>query len=214
VTYDLVTQYALPPHEAWVRQGLIAAVRSQPQRILDLGCGTGSTTVLLKQAFPEAEVVGIDLSPFMLVMAERKAQAANLDIHWRHCKAEQTPFADRSFDLVTASLLFHELPPLISEAVLRESFRLLKTGGEVLIQDGNQRTLRRTGWLTQIFEEPYIQSYAKESVEAWMGRAGFRLIQNQEYLWVHQVTRGIKPSRHNYLSLVNRNLELPGAVAV
>jgi len=58
-------------------------------RILDLGCGTGSTT-LLKQAFPQAEVIGLDLSPYMLVRAEHKAKAAGLDIHWRHGNAEQT----------------------------------------------------------------------------------------------------------------------------
>ncbi len=74
VTYDPVTQYVLPPSEAMVRQSLIDAVKPQPRRILDLGCGTGSTTLLLKQAFPQAEVIGLDLSPYMLVMADHKAK--------------------------------------------------------------------------------------------------------------------------------------------
>ncbi|MBE9012343.1 class I SAM-dependent methyltransferase, partial [Pseudanabaenaceae cyanobacterium LEGE 13415] len=65
-TYDPFTQLALPPNETWVRQQVIDAVQGQPLRILDLGCGTGSATVLLKQAFPTAEVFGLDLSPYML----------------------------------------------------------------------------------------------------------------------------------------------------
>ncbi|MEM8605225.1 MAG: class I SAM-dependent methyltransferase, partial [Cyanobacteria bacterium P01_H01_bin.121] len=82
VTYDPVTQYVLPPSEDWIRQSVIDAIAGQPQRILDLGCGTGSTTLKLKLAFPEARVIGLDLSPHMLVIAAQKAQAANLDIEW------------------------------------------------------------------------------------------------------------------------------------
>lgn len=193
VTYDPITQYVLPPNEAWVRQGLIERVRCQPRRILDLGCGTGSTTLLLKQAFPQAEVTGVDLSPYMLVVADDKAQNAGLQIQWRQGNAEQTGFPDASFDLVTASLLFHETPPHVSCAILQECFRLLTAGGEVLILDGNQSTLRWADWLTDIFEEPYIKDYAAGSVDAWMGAAGFGDVRTEEVWWTNQVTRGVKP---------------------
>jgi ubiquinone/menaquinone biosynthesis C-methylase UbiE len=192
-SYDPITQYALPPNETWVRQELIQAIQTKPRRILDLGCGTGSTTLMLKQAFPEAEVIGLDLSPYMLVVAEQKANNAGLDIQWRHAKAEQTELPAASVDLVTISLLFHETPPAIARAILQESYRLLTTGGEAIVLDGNQRLLRQTEWLTQIFEEPYIQDYAVESVDAWMGAAGFGAIQTQDVFWINQVTRGVKP---------------------
>lgn len=192
-SYDAVTQYALPPGESLVRQALIDGIQTKPRRILDLGCGTGSATLMLKQAFPEAEVIGLDLSPYMLVAAEHKAQQVGLDIQWRHGKAEQTGFPAASFDLVTASLLFHETPPLISQVILHESFRLLTVGGEVLILDGHQKVLRQTEWLTNIFEEPYIQDYAAESVDAWMGAAGFGDIQTQDVWLLNQLTRGVKP---------------------
>ncbi|MEG4493742.1 methyltransferase domain-containing protein [Microcoleus sp. D3_18_C4] len=193
VSYDPITQYVLPPHETVVRQGLIDAVRVKPRRIIDLGCGTGSTTLMLKQAFPEAEVVGLDLSPYMLVVAEMKAQKAGLNIQWLHGNAESVAFADASFDLVAASLLFHETPPAVSRAILRESFRLLKVGGQLAILDGNQKTLRQTEWLTDIFEEPYIKSYAAGSLDAWAGAAGFAAVQTHEHWWVNQVTQGVKP---------------------
>jgi len=193
VTYDPITRYALPPNEDWVRQALVERVGGSPARILDLGCGTGSTTLQLKRGFPEAEVIGLDLSPYMLVVAEQKARDAGLAIEFRHGAAELTGYSDRSFDMVTASLLFHETPPAIAQAILKESYRLLRPGGQALILDGCQATLRQATWLTDIFEEPYIKDYAAGSVDAWMGTAGFDAIRTDEFWWVHQVTRGLKP---------------------
>lgn len=193
VSYDSITQYALPPNETWIRQSLIDSIKGTPRRILDLGCGTGSTTLMLKQAFSQAQVTGLDLSPYMLVMADQKAKTADLNIQWRHGNAEETGFPTASFDLVTASLLFHETPPTAAKSILRECFRLLMPGGEVLILDGNQKTLRQADWLTEVFEEPYIKTYAAGSVDAWMGAAGFEGIQTKDLWWVHQITSGIKP---------------------
>ncbi len=192
-TYDPITRYAVPPHEEWVRQGLIEALPHVPSRILDLGCGTGSTTVLLKRAFPKAEVIGLDLSPYMLVMAERKAKAEPMRIEFIHGAAEDTKFEQGSFDLVTASLLFHELPQRISRGVLGESYRLLTSGAWVAILDGNQRTLRATHWLTEIFEEPYIQEYAGGSLDAWLGAAGFEQVRTSDHWGIHQISIGRKP---------------------
>ncbi|NET37706.1 MAG: methyltransferase domain-containing protein [Cyanothece sp. SIO1E1] len=211
VTYDPVTQYVLPPNETLVRQGLIDQIESKPRRILDLGCGTGSTTVLLKQTFPQAEVIGLDLSPYMLVMAEHKALKAHLVIEFVHGNAEHTMFPDASFDLVTASLLFHETPPEVTRAILRESYRLLTVGGEILVLDGNQQTLRNLPWLTEIFEEPYIRAYAASSLEAGLGWAGFGTVQTQDLWWVHQVTRGVKPLPGQKVDLtLNANLDIAG----
>ncbi|MEO1211147.1 MAG: methyltransferase domain-containing protein [Cyanobacteria bacterium J06638_20] len=193
ITYDAVTRYFLPPNETWVRRELLDHIYGQPRRILDLGCGTGSTTLLLKQAYPEAEVIGLDLSPYMLLAAEDKALANNLGIQWLHGNAEQVPFPDGSVDLVTTSLLFHETPPSVTLAILREAFRLLAPGGEILILDGNQSALRNTTWLTSIFEEPYIKDYADGSLDAWLGAAGFDAIRTEDVWLVHQVSRGVKP---------------------
>jgi ubiquinone/menaquinone biosynthesis C-methylase UbiE len=176
-----------------VRQAVIEAIKGQPRRILDLGCGTGSTTLMLKQAFFGAEVIGLDLSPYMLIMADSKTRQAGLEIQWRQGNAESTKFPNASFDVVTASLLFHETPSTVSRSILRECFRLLVPGGQVIILDGNQKSLRHTDWLTEIFEEPYIKDYAIGSVDDWMGTAGFEAVHTEELWLIHQVTRGIKP---------------------
>lgn len=193
VTYDPITQYVLPPNETWQREDAIKTIKGQPRRILDLGCGTGSTTLLLKQKFPLAEVIGLDLSPYMLVMAEYKAKQAGLEIQWLHGLAEATNLPSESFDVVTASLLFHETPPAIAKAILQEAFRLLKGNGQVMIFDGSQETLRHTDWLTEIFEEPYIKDYARHSVDAWLGATGFERVYTEQLWWTNQVSHGIKP---------------------
>lgn len=217
MSYDPITQYALPPNEQWVRQGLIDRIQGKPRRILDLGCGTGTTTQMLKRSFPDAEVIGLDLSPYMLVMAEDKAQQANLPIAWVHGQAEQTPFPDTSFDLVTIALLFHETPAAISRAILAESYRLLTVGGEVLVLDGCPKTLRQMHWITEIFEEPYIQEFVAGNVDAWLGAAGFGAIQHHDLWWLHQIWHGIKPipgqdpDRARVQSHWDRNLEQLGA---
>ena len=215
VTYDPITRYFVPPHETWVREDAIKQIKGNPQRILDLGCGTGSTTVLLQETFPNAEVIGLDLSPYMLIMAERKAKEKQLPIRWYHGKAEETGLDGETFDLVTASLLFHETPVEISKAILRESFRLLKGGGEFLLLDGNQDTLRDSEWLTNIFEEPYIQDYAKGNVESWLETTGFVATETEIVWGIHQVNWGRKPQPVAKSSpvTVEENDDIPYGVA-
>jgi ubiquinone/menaquinone biosynthesis C-methylase UbiE len=193
ITYDPITQYVLPPYEPWVRQGLISEIRDRPQRILDLGCGTGSMTIPIAQAFPDAVVTGLDLSPYMLAVAEDRSKEAGLEIRWQHGTAtDLSQFAAGSFDVVTAVLLFHETPPAIAQTILTESYRLLAPGGQILILDGNQNTLRSLDWLNNVFEEPYIQAYAAGNLDAWLGKAGFDRVRTKDVFWLNQVTVGFR----------------------
>jgi len=193
VTYDPVTQYVMPPGETWVRESLVNAIRGNPRRILDLGCGTGTTTRLLKRRFPEASVIGLDLSPYMLVVAQHKASDASLDIAFRHGNAMATGLADESFDIVCATLLLHETPPTVAKAILKESFRLLSPGGQMLILDGNQQTLRTVDWLNTVFEEPFIREYGQGNVDAWLGFAGFEAVRTEGVFWLNQLSYARKP---------------------
>ncbi|MEB3292441.1 MAG: class I SAM-dependent methyltransferase [Synechococcales bacterium] len=192
IAYDSLMQFALPPNEHWVRQGLLDAIQGQPRRILDLGCGTGSTTLLLQKQFPQAEVVGLDLSPYMLAIANYKAQQVNAPIHWRHGNAETTGFADQTFDLITASLLFHEMPPAIAQKILQEAHRLLKSGGEMVVLDGNPVVVRQTLWLANLLGEPYVQDYAAGCLQHWLERAGFAIVSSEDLWLCYQMSRGMK----------------------
>ena len=196
VTYDAVTAIAAPPNEAKIRARGIACISGQPSRILDLGCGTGSSTLLLAKAFPNAQIVGLDLSPYMLVYSERKAQCAPSPVRtisWQQGLAERTPFDDASFDLVTASFLLHELPPQISRRVLQECQRVLVPGGQFLLVDGHQRKLRSAGWAIALFREPYSASYAEGDLALWLDEAGMTNIHSKAAGWISQITTAYKP---------------------
>ncbi len=192
VTYDAVTRFAAPPNETKLRQKAISTIKNKPQRILDLGCGTGSSTLMLKQVFAEAEVTGLDLSPYMLVMAKYKGKKNDLVIDWQQGLAEATSFPDDKFDLISVSFLFHETPVHISQAILQECLRLLKPGGQIVILDGNQQRLRHTDWLIRLFNEPYSQAYAAGNIDKWMNSLGYKEVQTNYVGWISQLTTGFK----------------------
>jgi len=194
ITYDPITQYVLSPNEALLRQALLDRIVGYPKKIIDLGCGTGSGTLLLKRRFPDSQVIGIDLSPYMLAMAGYKAKQKNLIIDWRQGIAENTTLASGSVNLITISLVFHELPTQIIKSVLAEAFRLLVPGGQILIFDGNQNLISRTSWLTSIFEEPYIKEYAQGNLDAWLSSLGFVNVKTEDLWLVHQISRAVKPT--------------------
>jgi ubiquinone/menaquinone biosynthesis C-methylase UbiE len=105
------------------------------KRIVDLGCGFGKSTWPLKQAFPEAEVIGIDLAASCLDLAAEKCDALGLEIDFRQADCAATGIEDRSADLVTATMLVHELPPAQLAATLKEAARILAPGGNLRILD-------------------------------------------------------------------------------
>lgn len=194
VTYDAVTAFASPPSETRLRQQTLTSIQGQPQRILDLGCGTGSMTLILKAAYPQAEVIGLDLSPYMLCHAQHKSQKAQLNIHWLHGLAEATDLEAHSFDVITLCMVFHEMPPHISRLVLQECRRLLQPGGQLIILDGNQNRLRHADWLIRLFREPYSTVYAQESIQDWTTEAGFENVGTRYLGWIHQLTVGTCPT--------------------
>jgi len=99
------------------------------KRILDLGCGTGRSTLPFAKLYPGAELFGIDVSAPCLKLAYLTARDAGVDVHWSQQMAEKTDFADQSFDLIHSTFLLHELPVKAVEQVTREVARLLMPGG-------------------------------------------------------------------------------------
>jgi ubiquinone/menaquinone biosynthesis C-methylase UbiE len=104
-------------------------------RIVDLGCGFGKSTWPLKKAYPTAEVIGIDLAAPCLTLAVERCNAQGLAIRFRQADATRTGLESGKADLVTATMLIHELPLEQLTATLREAVRLLAPGGLLRILD-------------------------------------------------------------------------------
>lgn len=110
-----------------------------PSGILELGCGIGASAIPVAQAFPEAEVHGIDVGASMLRYAHARSQSIGVPIHFRQGDAERAPYPDESFDLVFSCVLLHETSESAIGKVLAESHRLLRPGGVAVHLEVPQR---------------------------------------------------------------------------
>jgi SAM-dependent methyltransferase len=117
-------------HERFARAALARAGTRAPARVLDLGCGYGRSTVAFATLTPGADVTGIDLSASCLKLAtiEVPADLASR-VTYRQANAEAPPMPDGAFDLVTSTMLLHELPQIALLSVIAETARLLSPGG-------------------------------------------------------------------------------------
>ena len=105
------------------------------QHVLDVGCGTGTLALMMKQTQPQIIVVGLDGDPDILAIARRKAEQAGIDILFDQGLATVLPYEDHSFDRVLSSLVFHHLTAEDKQLALKEIYRVLKRGGEVHFAD-------------------------------------------------------------------------------
>ena len=115
--------------------------------MLDIGCGPGHVALLVAERFPDARVLGVDLSKHMLERAEEhRARSAHADrIEFRVADAKGLGLPDASFDTVFSNTILHHIPDPVP--FLREAARVLAPGGALLIRDlfrpADQATVER-----------------------------------------------------------------------
>jgi SAM-dependent methyltransferase len=115
-------------------------------RIVELACSVGQSTVAFKQRFPDAEVWGTDIAAPVLRYARARARRLGVDVHFARQPAEALEFEDGSVDLVFASLLFHEVPVEVGQEVVRQVARVLRPGGLLVVSDLNPGALEVDAW--------------------------------------------------------------------
>jgi SAM-dependent methyltransferase len=156
--------------------------RPAPRRILDMACGFGKSTRPFYDALPAAEVEAIDLSAPCLRLAAREAQRAGArNVRFRQRDATATGYPEASFDLVTSTMLLHEMPPKAVEGTFAEAARVLKPGGRMVHLD----FLPKPTAFDQLIHfghsrrnnEPFMEPLARMDLPALLAALGFRNVE-------------------------------------
>ena len=192
--YDLATWLMSFGREPGIRRMTIElAGIVEGERVLDVGCGTGTLAIAARRPTgPAGEVHGIDPSAEMIAVAREKAAKAGVDAQFQTAVMEKLPFPDGHFDLVLSSLMLHHLPADVKRAGFAEVSRVLKPGGRFLGVD-----LAESGG----FFEHVIQMLGLHRMQGklWeapdmLRAAGFEDVElgrtKYKPLWVLRATRG------------------------
>ena len=139
--YKLLTRFYDPivrwtTREAAFKRALLGqVVADRPRHVLDLGCVTGTFTIAIAKALPDAAVTGIDADPEALGIAANKARQAGVGLGLHRGFSTDLPFNDAQFDSIASSLFFHHLTREAKIATLREVWRVLAPGGWLHVAD-------------------------------------------------------------------------------
>jgi ubiquinone/menaquinone biosynthesis C-methylase UbiE len=132
--YDSVLRWGM--REQFFKQRLIVRANIQAgQRVLDLGCGTGTLTLMIKRLAPQAEIIGLDGDWEVLSIAAAKSGKADVHIRWDQGVAYALPYPDASFDTVVSSLVIHHLASADKIRAFQDVRRVLRPGGTFHIVD-------------------------------------------------------------------------------
>jgi SAM-dependent methyltransferase len=151
----------------------------QPRRILDLGCGPGFTTLPWKEAFPDAEVHGVDIGAPQVRYAHRRAESLGYAVHFSQQDAAALDFEDGYFDVVVSLLVTHEMPAPHIRGMFRECHRVLASGG-VAMHDGGYPIPETpidqvmSNWFNENANEPFAIGMRRMDMDAEMIAAGFK----------------------------------------
>jgi ubiquinone/menaquinone biosynthesis C-methylase UbiE len=132
--YDAVVRWTT--REAVFKESLLTQLGGAPgERLLDVGCGTGTLSVALARRFPQARVIGLDADAAALAIARDKATGTGVELGFEQAYADRMPFSSGFFDTAMSSLFFHHLTRDAKAAALAEIFRVLKPRGSLHVAD-------------------------------------------------------------------------------
>ncbi len=186
-TADVMRRRLIPPVVRFARREGYG--RTRPMKVLDVACGTGHLLTMLGAALPDAQLVGVDLSPHYVARA-RATIPRDLNVSLLTDNAERLPFIDGHFDAAVNVFLLHELPGDVRARVLAEMARVVRPGGLVVVADSIQlhdapELEREMRAFPESFHEPYYLSYLRDDIATRLRAAGLRIADDR----VHFITK-------------------------
>ena len=189
--YDPLARWTLR-EDVW-RTQLVAQMHLEAgQRVLDLGCGTATLALLIKQACPGATVLGVDGDSDILATARRKVSSAGAAIGLIESMAWEPPLAPGSIDRVVSSLVLHHLSTADKHRTLAAARAVLRPGGELHLADWGEPhgLLERLAFLgIQLFDGfETTDDNARGLLMPFMWEAGFVDVEE-----THRVSTAVGP---------------------
>lgn len=152
-SYDRLNHImSLNVDKVWRRHALKQIVDGTPQRLLDVACGTGDSTISVAVAAAEGSVVtGVDISEGMMALVMDKARKAGVAdrIRLQVADGEALPFADGSFHRVTCAFGIRNFEH--KEKGLAEFRRVLCPGGRAVILELSVPQNRVIRWFYDLY---------------------------------------------------------------
>jgi ubiquinone/menaquinone biosynthesis C-methylase UbiE len=143
------------------------------ERVLDIGCGTGTFAVLLKQKFPGIEFVGLDPDPRALQRARQKTERAALSAQFDQGFADSLPYPDGTFKAVFSSFMFHHLEHENREQTLREVARVLQPSGTFYLLDFEVADANASDGMRLFHSSQRLQDNSGSRILELLEKAGF-----------------------------------------
>ena len=158
-----------------VKRALVDDANIRPdQRVLDIGCGTGTLTILIQQLHPQAEVVGLDPDPKALAIAKQKSEKAGVAINFVRGFADEIPYPPASFDRVLSSFMFHHLTRDEKLGTLRDVSRVLRPGGSLHLLDfGRPRSPYSSILARLLHRGQHLRDNIEGRIPSLMNESGF-----------------------------------------
>ncbi len=209
--YDLINKLiTLGLDKKWRELAAKECVGTGPRRVLDLGCGTGDLAIdIAKKAKNYLAVYGVDYSPSMLELANRKAEAVlgKGKITFTQAEAASIPFVNDFLDVVGISFAFRNLTYKnpIAQYHLAEIFRVLTKGGRLVVVESSQPESGFIRWWYHVYLRAYVypigwllsgnkgayryltesarRFFAADEVKTMLLAAGFREVSYRPLLW-------------------------------
>ncbi|MFH1032291.1 MAG: class I SAM-dependent methyltransferase [Chloroflexota bacterium] len=133
--YDAATSW-LGAGPAFMRKVLEIPSLKGNEKVLDVGCGTGTLIIEAKRKYPDIDINGIDADEAMLRRAEKKLRKAGIQARLSQGFLQNPlPFPNTSFDLIFSTLVFHHLSTDVKRQAIKEIYRILKGNGCFLLVD-------------------------------------------------------------------------------
>lgn len=187
--------------DAWLRNNALRILADRweasspdgaPETVLDIGCSVGLSSILLKQRWPSARVVGVDPSAEMLAVGKLRRP----DVEYVHALGEALPMEfEGTFDIVTIQLVVHELPDHAMRSIFAEAYRVLRMGGMLAVMDVDPAAFDKVlPVIVALFQstEPYFEQHKQRDVGQEMELARFFRVEHDWNTPRHRTFTGFK----------------------